>query len=306
MDYFIGLIQKEFQRQEKLQKYLVDVEADRRIAEREGQKAAIDPQDMTQISGGILMTEAGLKTAMHDYLTYHEAKDEDLVNTIRSILSGYEQHSKLKIGAKPYYDNLTQEVRQRNGDISCVVDDGKRVFDPRLLEKWTQANYQEGTDITFYLHNLNGHEHRLTDFVTYIGPLVEEEKPVIEYHPDIKRLFKRENLDPEDVVKNERYGDAKKGFFAYVVPENELGIHGRPAALIVEAANRFDCDVLVYNGKYRTSGKSIMGIMTLDPEKGNPKGTNMFLSVVPYAGSRDAEECIDGLIELFKTKFNED
>ena len=56
---------------------------------------------------------------------------------------------------------------------------------------------------------------------------------------------------------------------------NQYGIHARPAALFVKTASRFDADVFVEKDDNRVSGKSIMGLMTLEASLGtNPGMTN--------------------------------
>jgi phosphocarrier protein len=51
--------------------------------------------------------------------------------------------------------------------------------------------------------------------------------------------------------------------------KNKLGLHARPAALFVQIANKFDCDITVRKGKQNVNGKSIMGIMMLAAGKGD-------------------------------------
>ncbi len=41
---------------------------------------------------------------------------------------------------------------------------------------------------------------------------------------------------------------------------NQLGIHARPASLIVKTASRFDADIFFEKDGSRVSGKSIMAI----------------------------------------------
>lgn len=53
-----------------------------------------------------------------------------------------------------------------------------------------------------------------------------------------------------------------------VIIKNKQGLHARPAALFVQIANKFDCDVTVIKGKNKVNGKSIMGIMMLEASKG--------------------------------------
>ena len=54
-----------------------------------------------------------------------------------------------------------------------------------------------------------------------------------------------------------------------VVIKNKSGLHARPAALFVQIANKYDCDITVRKGKQKVNGKSIMGIMMLAAEKGS-------------------------------------
>jgi phosphocarrier protein len=53
-----------------------------------------------------------------------------------------------------------------------------------------------------------------------------------------------------------------------IIIKNKLGLHARPAALFVQIANKFDCDITVTKGRQKVNGKSIMGIMTLAAGKG--------------------------------------
>ncbi|HRW78699.1 MAG TPA: HPr family phosphocarrier protein, partial [Candidatus Sabulitectum sp.] len=48
-----------------------------------------------------------------------------------------------------------------------------------------------------------------------------------------------------------------------VTVPNKLGIHARPAALIVRAAVEYEADIWISNGEERVNAKSIMGVMTL-------------------------------------------
>ena len=54
-----------------------------------------------------------------------------------------------------------------------------------------------------------------------------------------------------------------------IIIKNKLGLHARPAALFVQIANKFDCDISVKKGKENVNGKSIMGIMMLAAGKGD-------------------------------------
>jgi phosphocarrier protein len=79
---------------------------------------------------------------------------------------------------------------------------------------------------------------------------------------------------------------------------NQYGIHARPAAMFVKAASRFDADVEVEKGGTRVSGKSIMGLMTLEASRGS--------TLTITVDGADAEEALAALQELIERKFDED
>lgn len=84
-----------------------------------------------------------------------------------------------------------------------------------------------------------------------------------------------------------------------LIISNQYGIHARPAALFVKAASRFDADISVEKDGTVVSGKSIMGLMTLEAGRG------AVLRVT--AEGPDGEEALDYLEDLVvKRKFDED
>ena len=54
-----------------------------------------------------------------------------------------------------------------------------------------------------------------------------------------------------------------------LVVKNKLGIHARPAAMIVRLAKKYDADVFVQRDDDQVDGKSIMGLMMLAAGKGS-------------------------------------
>ena len=54
-----------------------------------------------------------------------------------------------------------------------------------------------------------------------------------------------------------------------LIIKNKLGLHARPAALFVQLANKFDCEIMVKKGSQEVNGKSIMGILMLAAGKGS-------------------------------------
>ena len=79
---------------------------------------------------------------------------------------------------------------------------------------------------------------------------------------------------------------------------NRLGIHARPAALFVKTASRFDAEITVEKDGNRVSGKSIMGLMTIEACQGS------VLNVT--AEGTDAEEALNALQKLVLVKFDEE
>jgi len=51
--------------------------------------------------------------------------------------------------------------------------------------------------------------------------------------------------------------------------KNKQGLHARPAALFVQIANKFSCDITISKGRQKVNGKSIMGIMMLEAGSGS-------------------------------------
>ncbi len=79
---------------------------------------------------------------------------------------------------------------------------------------------------------------------------------------------------------------------------NKLGIHARPAALFVQTANQFECDISLRRGRQTVNGKSIMGIMMLAAGPGS--------SITIICEGSDAELALESLERLFVNKFGEE
>ncbi len=80
---------------------------------------------------------------------------------------------------------------------------------------------------------------------------------------------------------------------------NQYGIHARPAALFVKTASRFDAEIMVEKDGSSVSGKSIMGLMSLEAGRGS------ILKITVFGD--DSEEAMDHLEQLIiHRKFDED
>jgi phosphocarrier protein len=78
---------------------------------------------------------------------------------------------------------------------------------------------------------------------------------------------------------------------------NKMGVHARPAAMIVQTANRFPCDVTLEKDGQPVNGKSIMGVLMLAA----PMGT----TVTVRTEGEQAQQCADAIADLFDKGFNE-
>ncbi len=83
-----------------------------------------------------------------------------------------------------------------------------------------------------------------------------------------------------------------------VTVPNRLGIHARPAALIVRAAVEYDSDIWVSNGDERVNAKSIMGVMTLAASGGT--------TVVVSAEGPDEVEASRAVADVIRSGFGEE
>ena len=80
--------------------------------------------------------------------------------------------------------------------------------------------------------------------------------------------------------------------------ENDLGLHGRAAAKIVELNNRYQSTLyLKKDGHDEVDGANILSILTLDCPKGS--------EIEARAVGEDSAELLEKLDGLFKRKFGE-
>ncbi len=82
-----------------------------------------------------------------------------------------------------------------------------------------------------------------------------------------------------------------------LVVNNKMGIHARPAAMIVRITNKFKADVFVEKDDEQVNGKSIMGLMMLAAGRSS--------KVKFIVTGDDAQQMITELENLFARKFDE-
>jgi phosphocarrier protein HPr len=82
------------------------------------------------------------------------------------------------------------------------------------------------------------------------------------------------------------------------VIKNKLGIHARVAAMLVQKASTFSCDIKMEKDGQEVNAKSIMGVMMLAAAKDS--------TVTLKADGLDAPEALQALGDLFESKFGEE
>lgn len=83
-----------------------------------------------------------------------------------------------------------------------------------------------------------------------------------------------------------------------VTIRNRAGIHARPAAQLVQLANRFASSIYIEKDSEKVNAKSIMGVIAL----GATYNTVLRVS----ADGKDALEAVEAIERLFESKFAED
>ena len=81
------------------------------------------------------------------------------------------------------------------------------------------------------------------------------------------------------------------------VVQNKLGLHARPAALLVRTANKFRSEITIQKGKTKVNAKSIMGVMMLAAGPGS--------KVTVRAAGPDAAQAIKEIEKMFEHNFGE-
>ncbi len=79
--------------------------------------------------------------------------------------------------------------------------------------------------------------------------------------------------------------------------QNKMGLHARPAALLVQTANKFPCEVTLVKDGQAVNGKSIMGVLMLAASKGS--------TILVKTEGDQAQAAADAIAALFAKGFNE-
>ena len=78
--------------------------------------------------------------------------------------------------------------------------------------------------------------------------------------------------------------------------KNKLGIHARPAALLVQAAAKFTSEITLEKDGLAINGKSIMGVMMLAAEVDSV--------ITVRVEGEDARTALDHIVEMIESKFD--
>jgi phosphocarrier protein HPr len=79
--------------------------------------------------------------------------------------------------------------------------------------------------------------------------------------------------------------------------ENRLGLHARPAAQVVQMAQKFNGDITLEKDGTRVNAQDLLALLALDC----PQGTRLVLR----AAGPQAQEAAVALYSLFASKFGE-
>ena len=78
---------------------------------------------------------------------------------------------------------------------------------------------------------------------------------------------------------------------------HKVGLHARPAALFVQTAKQFNCDVRVTHGEREANAKSILSVLALGVEQG--------AVITIRAEGEDADQVLAELEALVESNFGE-
>lgn len=78
---------------------------------------------------------------------------------------------------------------------------------------------------------------------------------------------------------------------------NKLGLHARPAVLLVKIASQFKSDIKLIKEDVEVNAKSIMGVLILAAEQDS--------KLLIITDGSDEIEAIESIVKLFKDSFGE-
>ena len=100
-------------------------------------------------------------------------------------------------------------------------------------------------------------------------------------------------------MTTQKTSDSNETISKELLVQNKMGIHARPAAMIVRIANTYTGEVWVDKDDEQVNGKSIMGLMML------AAGKDSKLTIRTEGPLDSAEKMLLELEELFARRFEE-
>jgi len=79
--------------------------------------------------------------------------------------------------------------------------------------------------------------------------------------------------------------------------ENRLGLHARPAAQVVQLAQKFEADIVLEKDSVRANARDLLSLLALSC----PQGTRLVLR----ASGPQAQEAAAAIFSIFASKFGE-
>ena len=84
----------------------------------------------------------------------------------------------------------------------------------------------------------------------------------------------------------------------YVMVQNQVGLHARPATFFIQKANEFRSSIWIEKEERRVNAKSLLGILSL----GIIGGTQIKI----IADGADEQAAVNALVELVESGFSEE
>lgn len=82
-----------------------------------------------------------------------------------------------------------------------------------------------------------------------------------------------------------------------VTIQNPIGLHARPAALLVQGCGRFPCQIWIQKGDKRVDAKSILGVMSLAVQAGE--------AITIFAEGEQEQQAVNEIAALIESGLGE-
>ncbi len=79
---------------------------------------------------------------------------------------------------------------------------------------------------------------------------------------------------------------------------NKVGLHARPASMLVNTAGKFGCDIKIKSSEKSVTAKSMINLLSLRAKMGD--------TITIEADGADEKEAVKALTDLINSKFGED